>query len=135
MAYTSKVTKTRQSGYTPSGRQVVSQKTQVSVTTSVTDVLRQLVLYFFAVVEILLLFRFILKLLGANPGSAFVSFIYSLSGIFEYPFRGIFFNEVQQGLVTKSVLEPSSIVAILVYAVIAFALEELIRIITRTWEE
>ena len=34
--------------------------------------------FFFGVIEVLLLFRFIFKLTGANPISGFVSFIYSL---------------------------------------------------------
>lgn len=135
MAYTSEVTKERQAGVTPSGKHVVTQRTYVATSAGMGDTLRQLITYAIAIVEVLLFFRFILKILGANPGSAFVNFIYSLSSIFEFPFRGIFPTEVQPGLVTKSVLEPSSIVAMFVYGVIAVGIEELIRIFTRASEE
>lgn len=136
MAYTSEITKEKQAGVTPSGKQVVRQRVQVSTSVGMANTLRQLITYAIAIVEVLLFFRFILKLLGANPVSGFVNFIYTLSSIFEAPFRGIFPTEVQPGLVAKSVLEPSSVVAIFVYAVIAIGLEELIRIFSQhSWEE
>ncbi len=135
MAYTREVTRVKQAGVTPSGRQVVRQKVQVSTSESVSDTLKRLVMFAFGAIEVLLLFRIVLKVLGANPGSTFVSFIYNTSMIFEYPFRGIFPAGVQEGIVVTSVLEPSSIVAVLVYAVIAVAIEGLIGIMSRSSEE
>jgi hypothetical protein len=46
----------------------------------------------FGLLEILLAFRFVLLLLGANRDSGFVSFVYALSAPFVAPFYGIFPN-------------------------------------------
>lgn len=77
------------------------------------------------ILEILLVFRFVLKLLGANPSSGFVEFVYSVSGPFTAPFRGIFSTPTTEGDVTTSVFETSTIVAIIVYAIIAWGLVKL----------
>lgn len=87
-----------------------------------------IVYFLFGVLEILLGFRLVLKLLGANPASGFVNFIYSVTGIFTFPFRGIFPQETQPGLETVSVFEPSTLVAIIVYALIAWGIVKLIQI-------
>lgn len=135
MAYTREVTNEKQARVTPSGKQVVRQKVEVSTSEDISEMLKQLVTFAIGLVEVLLVFRIILKVLGANPGSAFVAFVYSLSAIFEYPFRGIFPSGVQQGLVVTSVLEPSSIVAALVYAVAAVVIVSLIDILSRSAQE
>lgn len=87
-----------------------------------------LVYFFFGALEILLVFRFILKLAGASLSSAFVGFIYGLSGIFVAPFAGIFHRGFSQGVETTSVFEPSTLIAILVYAVVAWGIVKLVRI-------
>src|ERR1700680_102327 len=46
--------------------------------------------FILAVLEVILLLRLFLRLLGANEASGFVSFLYSLSHIFVAPFNGIF---------------------------------------------
>jgi len=51
-----------------------------------------------------------------------VSLIYGLSGIFILPFEGIFRKGYAQGLETTSVLEPSVLVAIIVYAILAWGI-------------
>lgn len=77
------------------------------------------------IIEILLAFRFVLKLLGANPNSGFVEFVYSVSSPLTAPFRGIFSAPTTEGDVTTSVFETSTIVAIIVYAIIAWGLVKL----------
>jgi len=84
--------------------------------------------YILGLIEVLLLFRFMFKLLGANPNNGFVSFLYSLAGIFIAPFTGIFNSYVSQGLSAKSILEPATLIAMIVYAVIAWGIVGLIRI-------
>ena len=87
------------------------------------------VIYFlFGALEVLLAFRLVLKLMGASLASAFVGLIYGLSGIFILPFEGIFRRWFSQGVETTSVLEPSTIVAIIVYAVLAWGIVKLARI-------
>ena len=89
-----------------------------------------LIYFIFGLLEILLAFRLVLKLLGANAGSTFVSLIYGLTGVFILPFEGIFRKGITQGIETVSVLEPSTLVALLVYAVIGWGIVKLIRILS-----
>lgn len=116
-------------------REVIRERSvsspEVEKATSVWS-LNRLIYYIVGVIEVLLVFRFTLKILGANPVSPFVSFIYTLSGIFVAPFRGIFRSAVAEGLETTSVLEASTVFAILVYLVIAVGIVELVKIITAT---
>jgi hypothetical protein len=87
-----------------------------------------LVYFFFGALEIFLVFRLVLKLMGASIGSAFVGFIYGLTGLFIVPFEGIFRRGFSQGIETTSVLEPATLAAIVVYAVVAWGIVKLIRI-------
>lgn len=89
---------------------------------------RHTIYFVLGVIEVLIGFRFIFKLLGANPGNGFISFLYSVSGIFTAPFSGIFDTFISQGLVARSVFEPSAIIGMLVYAVAAWGLVSLFRI-------
>lgn len=89
---------------------------------------RHAIYYILGVIEVLLGFRFIFRLLGANPQNGFVAFLYSMSGIFAAPFSGIFNSFVSPGLASKSVFEPNTIIGMAVYAVFAWGLISLIRI-------
>lgn len=75
----------------------------------------------------LLALRVILLLLGANEAAPFVGFVYALSSVFAWPFYGIFGYTPHYG---QSVLEISSIVAIIVYALIAWGLGKLATLTT-----
>lgn len=85
-------------------------------------VAKRVVYYIAGFIIALLALRIILLLLAANEGSAFVDFIYGLSSVFAWPFYGIFSYEPAYG---RSVLELSSIVAIIVYALAAYGLGKL----------
>jgi hypothetical protein len=87
-----------------------------------------LVYFVFGVLEILLGFRLFLKLAGANLTSSFVKVIYGLTGLFVTPFEGIFRRLVTSGDQSTLVLEPSTIVALVVYAVLAWGIVKLVRI-------
>jgi hypothetical protein len=89
---------------------------------------RRIVCYIAGVLEILLACRFVLKLLGANTKSIFVSVVYSVSQIFLHPFSGIFRSAVTKGIETKSVFEPGTIIAVIVYALVAWGIVKLIEI-------
>lgn len=136
MAQTQEVTREKSAGITPSGKKVTQEKVHVYSPEAEEQItiwsLNRLIYYFAAVIETLLIFRFTLKILGANGGSPFVSFVYSLSGILEAPFRGIFSTAVGEGVETLSVLEPSTIFAMLVYLVLAIGLVELVKVLTAT---
>jgi hypothetical protein len=93
-----------------------------------TQTIEYLVYYIFGALEILLAFRLVLKMMGASLSSLFVRFIYGLTGLFTLPFDGIFRRGLSQGLETTSVLEPGTIVAIIVYAVVAWGIVKMVRI-------
>lgn len=86
---------------------------------------RRVVYYILGVLEALLAFRLVFKILGANPDSSFVSIVYSISKVFLVPFTAIFRFVVTQGIETKAVLEPSTIIAMIVYALIAWGIVKL----------
>ena len=88
------------------------------------------VIWFIAgVIITLLTLRFLLVLLGANQANGFVSLIYSLSYPFAVPFFGIFSYNVQYGIAR---FEVSTLVAIAIYALIAWGLERLVTLRRRT---
>ena len=89
-----------------------------------------LIYFFFGALEVLLAFRLVLKFTGASISSAFVGLIYGLTGVFILPFEGIFRRGYAQGLETTSVLEPSTLVAIIVYAVLVWGIVKLLRILS-----
>lgn len=78
----------------------------------------QIVWYVLWLLEALLAFRFALKLIGANPQAGFTSFIYALSSPFTAPFAAVFPSTAVQG----KVFEWTTILAMLVYWLIAFAI-------------
>jgi len=79
----------------------------------------------FGILEGLLGIRFVLGLLGANPAAGFAQFIHSVTGPFIAPFAGLF----GQPRVEGSVFELNSLVAILVYALIAWVLVRVVRLV------
>ena len=89
---------------------------------------RKIVYYILGVLEVLFAFRLVFKLLGANPESPFVSFIYTVSQTFLAPFSGIFRSAVTKGIEAQSVLEPTTIIAMIVYAVVAWGIVKIIEI-------
>lgn len=85
------------------------------------------VVYFvLGVLEVIMGLRFIFRLLGANQDSSFALFLYNLSYVFVSPFNGIF-ND--QTIGKASVFEVSTLVAMLIYALIAWGLVALSRVV------
>jgi hypothetical protein len=78
----------------------------------------QIVWYILGLVEVLLAFRFVLKLLGANPGAGFTDFIYMITGPFAAPFVTVFKVSKAQG----SVFEWTTLLAMLVYYIVAWGI-------------
>ena len=78
----------------------------------------QIVWYILGLVEVLLAFRFVLKLLGANAGAGFTSFIYMVTAPFASPFVTVFKVSKAAG----SVFEWTTILAMFVYYVVAWGI-------------
>lgn len=87
----------------------------------------QVVWYILGVIEVLLAFRVFLRLVGANPASGFATFIYTLSEPFAGPFAGVLRMSIapQAG----SVMEWSTLLAMVVYWIFAYGLVELLQFI------
>src|SRR5512143_411798 len=78
------------------------------------------------ILEILLGLRFMLKLVAANPGSGFASFIYGISGVFTAPFNNLIGSPVSGG----SILEVTTLIAMAVYALFFWVVGRVIVIAT-----
>ncbi len=91
----------------------------------------QVIWYLLGVVEVVLAFRVLLKLLGANTQSGFTSFIYAVSNPFALPFAGIL------GItdISVMVLEWSTLIAMAVYAVVAYGIVALFQLVKPTNQE
>jgi uncharacterized protein YggT (Ycf19 family) len=87
--------------------------------------LTQFVYWIFGLVEGLIAIRLVLKALGANPAAGFAQFIYGVTTPLVGPFLGLFTNPSYQ----NSVLELSSIIALIVYALVAWLFGKLVWIL------
>jgi uncharacterized protein YggT (Ycf19 family) len=85
-----------------------------------------LIWFIVAIVNALLIFRFSLKMIGANPVNQFVNFLYSVTNPMVYPFQNIVANP---SVNETANIEVSVLFAILVYSFAAWALISAIRIL------
>ena len=81
----------------------------------------QIVWYLLGLLEVLLVFRFALKLAGANAQAGFSGFIYNVTEIFTVPFSGVFGITQVEG----SVFEWTTLLAMLVYGLVAWGIVQL----------
>jgi len=79
----------------------------------------QVVWYLVGILEALLLFRFLLKLFGANPNAGFTDLIYGATSIFVLPFVAVFGNT---SVTPGSVFEWTTLLAMLVSWLIGLAI-------------
>lgn len=82
----------------------------------------QITWYLLTLLEVLLAFRFVLKLVGANAEAGFTSIIYSLTWPFTAPFLAVFPKTTMLG----SIMEWTTLLAMLVYWMIAVAIIRLL---------
>lgn len=82
----------------------------------------QLVWLAFGILEALIALRIGLKLIGANPESPIVALIYGFTYLFLFPFESL----VTSPAAGNMVLELSSMFAMLIYGLIAWAMERTI---------
>ena len=85
----------------------------------------QLIWLLFGALEVLIALRIALMLIGANPDSPIVALIYGISYLFLFPFTGL----VGSPAAGNMVLELSSMFAMVVYGLIAFAVERVVWLI------
>ncbi len=78
------------------------------------------------VVEGLIAIRFVLKLLAANPDAGFAAFVYGLTAPLLAPFNGLLNNP---GGGSGSLFEVTSLVAMAVYALVAWLLARIVGLV------
>jgi hypothetical protein len=79
----------------------------------------QLIWLLLGILEALIALRIGLKLIGANPASTIVALIYGFTSLFLFPFEGMIASPSSG----RIVLELSSLFAMMIYALIAWAVE------------
>ena len=79
----------------------------------------------FGALEGLLGLRLILKLLASNPSNPFAQLIYGLSDLFVWPFIGLTVTPSAAGIV----VEIHTIIAMVVYAILAWLVISLVRVL------
>jgi len=109
---------------TPQGTVRNSSVSTASTVTGASMVAR-IINYAFGILLSVLAIRFVLSLLGANQGNPFADFIYSLTYPFVAPFFGLFGYTMKYGVAR---FELETVVAMAVYALVAFALVKLVTI-------
>ncbi len=109
-----------------SGSSSYKQQVHTEARSPIEVVLARVVYYVFGVIEVIIGARFVLLLFGANPEAGFVSFIYSLSGIFMAPFNAVFKTQTAGG----ATFEWSALLAMAVYALIGWGIVKLIYVVT-----
>ena len=82
----------------------------------------QLIWLLFGILEALIALRIGLMLIGANPNSPIVALIYGFTYLFLFPFEGL----VGSPAAGNMVLELSSLFAMLIYGLIAWAIERVV---------
>jgi len=83
---------------------------------------QQAIYLLFGVIEVLLAIRFLLRLFGADPTAPFSAMILGVTAPFVAPFVGVFPNAAVSG----SVFEPASLLAIVIYALLAWLIAKII---------
>ena len=82
----------------------------------------QLVWLLFGLLEALIALRILFKLIAVNKSNAFAGFVYNITNIFVAPFASLTGAPSAGGMV----LEISSFIAMIVYALVGWGLERLI---------
>ena len=85
----------------------------------------QLIWLGLGLLEGLLALRIFLKLIGANAANPFAGLLYGLTDVFLVPFVGLTGTPAAGGMV----LEISSLIAMIVYALVAWVIERLVWVI------
>ena len=85
----------------------------------------QIIWLLFGGLEALIGIRVILMLIGANPANGFTAFVYQLTQLFLWPFQNLIANPTFQNMT----LEATSIIAIIVYALLGWLIVRMIWVV------
>lgn len=90
------------------------------------DRIARVIYFVLGVLEVLLALRFLFRLISADSTNGFANFIFNFTGPFVAPFNGIF-ND--QALTRTGVLEFSTLLAMAIYALIAYGIVKLLYVL------
>jgi hypothetical protein len=119
------VTRSRDADPDASATTTRTERTEEEAPVSGSVLAARIVSYILGVIEVILAFRFVLALLGANRSNDFAQFVFNLSQPFVQPFFGLFGYTPRYG---ASHVELYTLVAMAVYAIIAWGIISLIRL-------
>ncbi|MFA6272063.1 MAG: hypothetical protein WC693_03045 [Patescibacteria group bacterium] len=88
----------------------------------------QVVWYLLGFIEIVLAFRFVMRILGANPDAGFTKLVYGISSPFAGPFLNVFGASTAEGVETTSYFEWSTLVAAFVYLLISWGIIKIFKL-------
>lgn len=89
-------------------------------------VLARIIYWIFGVIIALLALRFVFGLFGANTGAPFVQVVYAITDVFMIPFAAVF----RTGRLEGATFEWSVLLAMVIYALIAWAIVSLIHAVS-----
>jgi uncharacterized protein YggT (Ycf19 family) len=129
MVQESQVNVTREHELDDDGTVVQSQRVvrREEHTASPSGVAANVIWLVYGIVAGLHVIRFLLSLLGANSANAFANFVYTVTNPFVSPFRSLFSVDTTVGNGTGR-FEIETLVALLVYGLIAWVLARMVRI-------
>jgi YggT family protein len=87
--------------------------------------LTQIVWLLFGLLEAVIALRIVFKLIGVNEANPFAGFIYNISNLFVAPFASLIGAPAAGGMV----LEISSIIAMIVYLLVAWLIERIVYVL------
>lgn len=102
------------------------KQTELRDTKQTSNIVQRIVGIVFGIVQVSLLFRLVFKWLGANPQNGFVQSLYAVTQYIVGFFEGIFSRVVTNSEATTGYFEPATLIAMVVVAVISWALLALV---------
>ncbi len=87
--------------------------------------LTQVIWLLLGILESALALRFLFKLIGVNPSNAFATFLYGFTNLFVAPFASLTKAPAVEGMV----FEFSTLIAMIVYALVFYALERIVYVL------
>lgn len=103
----------------------MTKQTETLKTEPTSQSAKRIVGTLFGIIEILLVFRLGFKGLGANPENGFVNGIYTITNYIVGIFEGIFSSFNTNGAETTAILEPATVIAMVVVGIIAWLVMKL----------
>jgi len=127
----SRVETAHESFYDPSGTLVENQEQVVDSPNTrrrnLLDRVSQIIYFLAGILEVILVLRLFLRGINADSTAGFATFIYNFSSPFVAPFNSIFNND--QALKGVTTFEFSTVLAMVIYALLAFGLVKLLYIL------